>query len=112
MGWTPLIEVERVPEQRGTVVDRPEGSLAVFVVAGVAYVLGNTCPHREGDLGEGHVQGGCVYCPLHAWPFELASGLSPTHPGASVSVYPARIAAGRVEAQLDAQHAPLARGAG
>jgi nitrite reductase (NADH) small subunit len=99
--WTPLIEVARVPAGRGAVVEWAGGALAVFVVEGVAHVLENRCPHREGDLGEGYVANGCVYCPLHAWPFELCSGRSPTHPGAEVRVYPARIEGGVVQAQLD-----------
>jgi len=111
MRWTALIDVAQVPVGRGAVVERPEGAFAVFVVDGVPHVLENTCPHREGDLGEGHVFNGCVYCPLHAWPFELATGASPTHPGASVRAYPARIEAGRVEASLDAGTQSLFEGA-
>ena len=102
MAWTRLCELAQVPANRGVVVDRPEGALAVFVVEGVPYVLENRCPHREGDLGEGYVnaKNGCVYCPLHAWPFELATGCSPTHPGASVRTFPSRIQDGAVEAEL------------
>jgi len=98
--WTPLIDVASIPDQRGMVVERAEGCFAVFVVAGVPHVLENVCPHRGGDLGEGYVGNGFVYCPLHAWPFELATGCSPTHPGAAVRVFPSRIEAGKVEAQL------------
>lgn len=113
MAWTRLAEVAQIPSGRGLVVERPEGALAVFVVEGVPHVLENRCPHREGDLGEGYVnaKNGCVYCPLHAWPFELATGRSPTHPNAAVRVYPARIEGGAIEAELDNAVAAAAPGA-
>lgn len=103
LAWTRLCEVAQVPASRGLVIERPEGSLAVFVVDGQPHVLDNVCPHRGGDLGEGYVnaRSGCVYCPLHAWPFELVTGRSPTHPNAEVRVHPARIEGGWVEAQLE-----------
>src|SRR5690348_916327 len=100
--WVPLIDVAQVPANRGCVVECAEGNFAVFVVGGASHVLENTCPHRGGDLGEGYVGNGCVYCPLHAWPFDLHTGSSPTHPGAAVRVFPSRIEAGKVEALLDA----------
>ena len=110
MAWTRLCDVAQVPANRGLVVERPEGALAVFVVDGTPHVLENACPHRGGDLGEGYVnaKNGCVYCPLHAWPFELATGCSPTHPGASVRIFAARIQEGAVEADL----VPLAAAGG
>ena len=101
MPWTPLIDVAQLPPGRGVVVEWPGGALAVFVENGIPHVLANTCPHRDGDLGEGHVVNGCVYCPLHAWPFDLRTGESPTHPLAKVRVFPARIEGGKVEAELE-----------
>ncbi len=100
--WRPLAQVQDVPPGRGLVVELPDRpALAVFCVEGAPHVLENRCPHREGDLGAGDVLRGLVYCPVHAWPFDLETGRSPTHPGAKVRVFPARIEAGRIEALLD-----------
>lgn len=61
-----------------------EGAVADFTVAGrrVAiarvegklYAVDGTCPHRGGDLGRGDVSAFHLYCPEHAWAFDLRSG--------------------------------------
>jgi nitrite reductase/ring-hydroxylating ferredoxin subunit len=106
--WRALAQVHDVPVGRGLVIELPnQPVLAVFVAGGAPRVLENRCPHRDGDLGAGDVLNGVVYCPVHAWPFELETGRSPTHPGAAVRVFAARIEAGRIEALLD-DEGPLA----
>lgn len=32
------------------------------------------CPHAGGDLARGHVEDGCVVCPVHGWRFSLIDG--------------------------------------
>jgi nitrite reductase/ring-hydroxylating ferredoxin subunit len=100
--WRAVAQVGEVPEGRGLVVElTDQPTLAVFLAERVPYVLENRCPHREGDLGAGDVLRGLVYCPVHAWPFALATGRSPTHPEAGVRTYEARIRGEVIEALLD-----------
>ena len=104
--WCAVAELANLIEGRGTIVERgAKTCLAVFLVGGQPYVLENRCPHRNGDLGAGDVANGLVYCPLHAWPFELESGRSPTHPSAQVRVFPSRIRGTVVEAELSSEPA-------
>lgn len=107
--WTRLVEVAQLVPGRGFIVEREGGALAVFVVEGTPHVLENRCPHRDGDLGAGEIHGGCVYCPLHAWPFDLQTGVSPRYPSASVRIFPSRIEGGWVEAQLEIAQGPKER---
>jgi nitrite reductase (NADH) small subunit len=65
--------------------------LAIFKVEGEVYAIDNHCPHRGGPLAEGDVSGCVVYCPLHAWSFDLRTGISPGNARASVQTFPVRI---------------------
>ena len=48
--------------------------IAVARVEGQVYAIANTCPHRGGSLGDGDLSGHHLYCPLHAWCFDVRSG--------------------------------------
>jgi len=66
--------------------------LAVFRVrAGGVFAIDNACPHRDGPLAWGDLRESTVYCPVHAWPFDLATGRCRDVPGAAVRTYPARV---------------------
>jgi nitrite reductase/ring-hydroxylating ferredoxin subunit len=38
---------------------------------GAVFGLGNLCPHRGGQIGDGRVRGGAAICPMHQWDFDL-----------------------------------------
>lgn len=63
-------------------------TVAVFNDGGTFYALDDTCPHRGGPLGRGEVEDGCAVCPLHGWPFELATGQLRGNPRVKVAVHP------------------------
>ncbi|HWG22148.1 MAG TPA: Rieske 2Fe-2S domain-containing protein [Terracidiphilus sp.] len=51
----------------------------VFCVArldGTIAVLGGVCPHEEGPLGQGTIEGGCVVCPWHSYAFDVRTGVN------------------------------------
>ncbi len=49
-------------------------AVALFKTAQGVFALHDHCPHRGGRLSAGEVEAGHVYCPVHGWPIELASG--------------------------------------
>ncbi len=69
-----------VPLGTGKVVVAGGRVLALFNVEGEFFAVDNSCPHRGGPLGEGHLQGKIVTCPWHGWQFDLCSGVSPLSP--------------------------------
>ncbi len=71
--------------------------VALFRLDEGLFAIDNTCPHRGGPLAEGDVTGCVVYCPLHAWSFDLRTGVSPGNPRAAVETFPVRVVEGRVE---------------
>lgn len=50
--------------------------LGIFHTADGLFAIDNSCPHQEGDLHQGRVSQGVVYCPLHHWRFRLCDGVS------------------------------------
>ncbi len=56
------------------VVVAEKREIAVVRVEGQVYAVGNACPHRGGPLGLGDLSGHHLYCPLHAWCFDVRSG--------------------------------------
>lgn len=69
---------------------------------GVVHALDAFCPHMGTDLGNGHVEGGVLRCPLHGWRFDgdgacvaTGSGGAPP-PGTSVRRWPVHEALGTV----------------
>ncbi len=102
-GWIDLCALEEVEPGQGLYVERDDRGLAVLRPdAAQVFVMENRCPHAGGALAGGAMSDGCVICPWHGWAFELQSGRCPDAPQIAVRTYRARIAAGRVEARLDA----------
>jgi nitrite reductase (NADH) small subunit len=98
-------------DERGRAVVRVGGeSVALVRVDGRLHALQDACPHRGGPLSEGDLSGCLLYCPLHAWAFDVRTGSSPTHPGARVRIYAVRIIGEEIHLAASARvRAPLAK---
>ncbi len=82
------------------VVVRAEGrDLAVVRVNGIAYAIDNVCPHHQGELGRGDLQGHHLYCPLHAWCFDVRDGKAFFPAGARVECFEVKEEGGRISAR-------------
>ena len=60
-------------------------------VNGVLSALDNICPHRQGPLGQGWIEGEAVVCPWHSWAFNLKTGLAEYPAHERVDVFPLRV---------------------
>jgi nitrite reductase (NADH) small subunit len=75
--WIEVGRLGDIPRRGSRRVKCPDTSLpiAVFRTADDrVFALVDRCPHREGPLSEGIVQGCAVACPLHGWVIHLDSG--------------------------------------
>ncbi len=61
-------------EGKPFVVTVESRALALVRVEGRVWAVDNVCPHRNGELGCGDLQGHHLYCPLHAWSFDVRTG--------------------------------------
>jgi nitrite reductase (NADH) small subunit len=90
----PFIPVARLTDldARGRAVVDVEGTpVAIVRVEGQLYALQDTCPHQGGPLSEGDVEGFLLHCPVHAWPFDVRTGLCPIIRGARIRTYAIRV---------------------
>ena len=78
------------------------GGRAVCVanVDGTISVLDGVCPHEEGPLGEGTIEGGRVVCPWHSYAFDVRTGESEQDPDLKATVFEAVIENGELRAKI------------
>ncbi len=69
-----VLDSVALPEGARAVVEAGPWKVAVVRVDGVVHAIDNVCPHRGGELGLGDLQGHHLYCPQHAWCFDVRTG--------------------------------------
>ena len=84
--------------------DPDDGSILATMLVTEVYAIDNACPHAEGPLAEGDLQGSTVYCPWHGWAFDLPSGRC--RQGAHVRSYPTRVVGDEVQVDLSGTRGP------
>jgi nitrite reductase (NADH) small subunit len=60
-------------------------------VGGELSALDNVCPHRQGPLGQGWVEGEAVVCPWHSWAFHAKTGVAEYPEGERVASFAVRV---------------------
>lgn len=65
---------DAVGEGSPIVVEVGGNDVAIVESNGSYYAIANECPHQGGPLGDGKVEGDCLYCPWHGWEFDLETG--------------------------------------
>jgi nitrite reductase (NADH) small subunit len=65
--------------------------LVLVHLDGHFHALDDACSHKGESLGAGHVENGCVYCPLHGWAFDVKSGACRSNPEKPIRTYPVKI---------------------
>lgn len=71
-----------IPEGKSVIAALEDGrEIAVFNIGGEFFALENRCPHMEGPLGEGELEGCMVTCPWHGWQFDVKTGACQNMPG-------------------------------
>jgi len=91
----PFIKVATMNDLKsgqGMTVEVNGRDIALFCTEnGSFYAIDNTCPHKGAPLGEGQLEGNIVTCPLHAWKFDIRTGISPTFPTIKIRTLPVKV---------------------
>ncbi|WP_435103064.1 nitrite reductase small subunit NirD [Arhodomonas sp. AD133] len=95
--WVEVGPLTAIPRRGARTVDTANGPVAVFRTADdEVFALADSCPHQGGPLSQGIVAGKGVYCPLHNWCIELASGCAREPDEGSTPRYPVSVRDGVV----------------
>ena len=80
-----------IPPGEGRTFEVLGQRVAVFHTrSGEVFAVQAECPHKGGPLADGLVGGTTVICPLHAWKFDLITGL-PLMGSCGLKTFPVRI---------------------
>ncbi len=66
-------------------------AIALCKVGNEWFATSNTCPHAEGPLGEGTLDGHILTCPYHGWMFDIRDGSCLTSPSDKVHTFSVKV---------------------
>jgi len=99
--WVRLCAVEEAPAPDSLSEVEVDGLvLCVANIEGSLHAMENLCPHRQGPLGQGWIEGQAVVCPWHAWAFDCRTGVAEEPEKAHVKVFPLRTEDGTILVDL------------
>jgi nitrite reductase (NADH) small subunit len=85
-----------LPERGKRSVPHGRWVIALVRLGGQVFAIDNRCPHRDGELAQGDLQGVHLFCPLHAWSFDVRTGLAFFPRGARVDTFATREEGGAI----------------
>jgi nitrite reductase (NADH) small subunit len=99
--WVRLCGLAEAPAA-GQVSEAEVNGVAVCLanIDGELSALDNWCPHRQGPLGQGWLEGDAVVCPWHSWTFNVKTGVAEYPVHERVAVMPLRVEGGEVLVDL------------
>jgi nitrite reductase (NADH) small subunit len=62
-------------------------SIVLMRIQSQVYAVDNVCPHRNGEMVFGALEGFHLYCPLHAWVFDVRTGQAFFPAGATLECF-------------------------
>jgi nitrite reductase (NADH) small subunit len=101
MPFVPVARIEQIPVGKGLLVERERRAVAIFNAGGGRFhATSPLCPHEDGPLADGWVEGTAAVCPWHGFDFDLVSGQCVVDPGLAVTIYAVRVSDGVLEVDL------------
>ncbi len=92
---------EDIPPGDRIVVEIGRHWVAVFNVDGHYYAIEDVCPHDDGPLAEGDLDGFVIECPRHGAKFDITTGKVLAPPAlVDVETYPVRVDGGEIQIAL------------
>jgi len=101
MAFVRVARTTDIPLGKGHLVESGEIPVAVFNAGqGRFYAVSALCPHEDGPLADGWLEGDAVVCPWHGFDFDVVTGACRMANDLSISVYRTRVSDGVVEVEL------------
>ncbi len=99
--WVNLCSVAEAPAEGQVLEAEANGRMVCLArLHGTLSALDNRCPHRNGPLGQGWIEGNAVVCPWHSWSFDVKTGEAEFPVSERVAVYPVRVEGDQVLVEI------------
>lgn len=97
-GWIAAGQISGFQEGRPVALDLAGRRIAIVQVQdGTFHAFDALCPHKGGPLEMGFVEDRTIYCPLHGWAFDIATGQCKESPEKPIQTYPTRQSGTQIE---------------
>jgi nitrite reductase/ring-hydroxylating ferredoxin subunit len=101
MAFVRVAKSDEIPVGQGALLEVAGLTVALFNAgAGRFHATSALCPHEDGPLAEGWLEGDAVVCPWHGFDFDLATGRCRVDEGLTIEVYPVRVVGNDVEVDV------------
>ena len=107
----PVCAPAELPPGQARLLEDGGRRVAVFNVGGEFHAIDDLCPHRQGPLSEGWMEGFLVACPWHGWQFDVTTGRHRVSATVRQPVHEVEERGGDVYVRFAATPAPEAAGA-
>jgi 3-phenylpropionate/trans-cinnamate dioxygenase ferredoxin subunit len=100
-GFIFVAKRSEIPEGTGLCVEAEGKRIALFRVGDDVCAIDDSCPHANGPLSEGGLEGDVVECPWHGSRFNVRTGSVLQPPAAEgVATYAVRVTGEEIEVEL------------
>jgi nitrite reductase/ring-hydroxylating ferredoxin subunit len=86
-----VAEANELSPGQGKLVQVNGKDIALFNVNGIYYAMSAVCPHEDGPLHEGEVDGDTIICPWHGYDFSVKTGECSVDPDLRVLTFVVKI---------------------
>ena len=99
--YVKVAKTSEIDDQCAKCIEVGGRTIALFNIGGEFFAIDDLCPHEDGPLSEGYVEGHEVECPWHAASFNLKTGAHSGPPAEEdVATYPVRVSGDDVEVEV------------
>ena len=100
-GFIFVAKRSEIPEGSGLCVEAEGKRIALFRLGDAVCAIDDSCPHADGPLSEGGLEGDVVECPWHGSRFNVRTGGLVAPPAThGVATYAVRVAGDDIEIEL------------
>jgi len=95
-----VAETNELSPGQGKLVQVEGNDIALFNVNGTYHAMDAVCPHEDGPLHEGELDGDTIICPWHGYEFSVKTGECSVDPELRARIYVVKTEANDVFIEL------------
>ena len=98
--FTTVAKTSEIPSGQGQAFPVNNRMVAIFNEDGNFFAIDDFCPHMGASLSAGHLEGGVVACPWHAWRFCVRDGTWCDNPKIKIDAFETRVVGDEIQVRV------------